>query len=78
MGAAAAKSGSSRNRAAAAGSVLFVSDPGLTNRLQRIAVEETRLGIPLIVGFDDLSIAHRLRAHDAFRALGADLMEYAF
>ena len=32
----------------------------------------------LIVGFDDLSIAHRLRAHDAFRALGADLMEYAF
>ncbi|MBN9177574.1 MAG: serine hydrolase [Microbacterium sp.] len=32
----------------------------------------------LVVGFDDLSIAHRLRAHDAFRALGADLMEYVF
>lgn len=32
----------------------------------------------LIVGFDDLSIAHRLRAHDAFRALGADLMEYVY
>lgn len=32
----------------------------------------------LIVCFDDLSIAHRLRAHDAFRAIGADLMEYAF
>ncbi|WP_431804635.1 serine hydrolase [Microbacterium sp. bgisy203] len=32
----------------------------------------------LLVGFDDLSIAHRLRAHDAFRALGSDLMEYVF
>lgn len=32
----------------------------------------------LIVGFDDLSIAHRLRAHEAFRALGADLMEYVY
>lgn len=32
----------------------------------------------LLIGFDDLSIAHRLRAHDAFRALGADLMEYVF
>lgn len=30
----------------------------------------------LIVCFDDLSVTHRLRAHDAFRALGADLMEY--
>lgn len=30
----------------------------------------------LLVAFDDLSIAHRLRAHEAFRALGADLMEY--
>lgn len=32
----------------------------------------------LIVCFDDLSIAHRLRAHEAFRALGLDLMEYVF
>lgn len=30
----------------------------------------------LIVCFDDLSIAHRLRAHEAFRILGTDLMEY--
>lgn len=30
----------------------------------------------LIVGFDDLSLAHRLRAHEAFHALGDDLMEY--
>nr|WP_309066141.1 serine hydrolase [Microbacterium sp.] len=27
--------------------------------------------------FDDLSISHRLRAHDAFRVLGVELMEYA-
>jgi len=32
----------------------------------------------LIVCFDDLSIAHRLRAHEAFRALGSDLMEYVY
>jgi len=30
----------------------------------------------LFVNFDDLSIAHRLRAHDAFRVLGVELMEY--
>lgn len=30
----------------------------------------------LIVCFDDLSITHRLRAHDAFRVLGVELMEY--
>ncbi|HWT33366.1 MAG TPA: serine hydrolase [Microbacterium sp.] len=32
----------------------------------------------LIVCFDDLSIMHRLRAHDAFRTLGTELMEYVF
>ena len=32
----------------------------------------------LIVCFDDLSIMHRLRAHEAFRTLGMDLMEYVF
>lgn len=35
-----------------AGSVLFVTDVDLTIRLQRIAVEQTRLGIPLLFGFD--------------------------
>lgn len=30
----------------------------------------------LIVCFDDLSIQHRLRAHEAFRVLGVDVMEY--
>jgi len=32
----------------------------------------------LTVCFDDLSISHRLRAHDAFHVLGVELMEYAF
>lgn len=35
-----------------AGSLLFVSDPVDINRLQRVAVEQTRLGIPLLFGFD--------------------------
>ncbi|HEV2074060.1 MAG TPA: hypothetical protein VGR29_10510, partial [Thermomicrobiales bacterium] len=34
------------------GSLLFVTDPAETNRLQRIAMEETRLKIPLLFGFD--------------------------
>lgn len=40
------------------GSALFVKDPATVNRLQRIAVEETRLGIPLLFGFD---VVHGLR-----------------
>ena len=35
-----------------AGSLLFVRDAAESNRLQRMAVEETRLGIPVIFGFD--------------------------
>ena len=35
-----------------AGSVLFVKDAVLHNRLQRKAIEGSRLGIPLIFGFD--------------------------
>jgi beta-glucosidase len=40
------------------GSALFVTDPATINRLQRIAVENTRLGIPLLFGFD---VIHGLR-----------------
>ncbi len=39
-------------RQAHVGSLLSLSGAGTVNRLQRIAVEETRLGIPLIIGFD--------------------------
>lgn len=34
------------------GSLLFVTDPALINRFQKIAVTESRLKIPLIFGFD--------------------------
>ena len=41
-----------------AGSLLFVTDPVETNRLQRLAVEGSRLGIPALFGFD---VIHGLR-----------------
>jgi beta-glucosidase len=34
------------------GNVLFVTDPKEINRLQRIALEKSRLKIPLLIGFD--------------------------
>jgi beta-glucosidase len=40
------------------GSVLFVRDAAELDRLQRIAVEQSRLGIPLLFGFD---VIHGLR-----------------
>jgi beta-glucosidase len=40
------------------GSLLFVSDPAETNRLQRQAIEGNRLGIPVLFGFD---VIHGLR-----------------
>jgi beta-glucosidase len=39
-------------RAGQVGSLLNLTDPELVNRYQQIAVEESRLGIPLIVGAD--------------------------
>lgn len=44
--------------AARAGSLLFVHDPVQLDRLQRIAVEQTRLKIPLLFGYD---VIHGLR-----------------
>jgi beta-glucosidase len=41
-----------RIRKEQAGSFLFITDPVEINRLQHIAVDETRLHIPLIFGFD--------------------------
>lgn len=43
-----------------AGGVLFISDPAAANRLQRHAVEETRLGIPLLFGFDVIHGLHTI------------------
>src|ERR1044071_9930648 len=39
-------------RSGAIGSLLSIVDPAKINHYQRIAVEESRLGIPLIVGND--------------------------
>ncbi len=41
-----------------AGSLLFVTDPAEINRLQSLALESNRLGIPLLFGFD---VVHGLR-----------------
>ena len=41
-----------------AGSLLFVTDPAEINRLQRLAVEGNRFGIPVLFGFD---LIHGLR-----------------
>ncbi|MFM2071079.1 MAG: hypothetical protein RLZZ623_1342 [Actinomycetota bacterium] len=40
------------------GSLLFVTDPSETNRLQRLALEGNRLGVPVLFGFD---VIHGLR-----------------
>jgi beta-glucosidase len=45
-------------RRGTAGAVLFAKDPALVNTLQRIAVEESAHGIPLLVGYD---VIHGLR-----------------
>jgi beta-glucosidase len=48
----------SKLRDGTVGSLLFVTDPAETNRLQRLAVEGNRFGIPLLFGFD---VIHGLR-----------------
>ena len=39
-------------RAGKVGSLLFVTDPAVINRFQKVAVENSRLKIPLLFGFD--------------------------
>lgn len=62
--------------------LLFVNktgrDAGIRAEAGVLAGPRAGVAYALIVCFDDLSIAHRLRAHDAFRVLGTDLMEYVF
>ena len=43
-----------------AGSVLWVSEPAAINRLQKIAVEESRLHIPLLMGLDVVAGYHTI------------------
>ena len=60
--------------------LLFVNktgrDRGVRAEAGVLAGPRAGVGYALVVCFDDLSITHRLRAHDAFRVLGVELMEY--
>lgn len=62
--------------------LLFINktgrDAGVRAEAGVLAGPRAGVSYALIVCFDDLSITHRLRAHDAFRTLGTDLMEYVF
>lgn len=62
--------------------LLFINktgqDAGIRVEAGVLAGPRAGVSYALIVCFDDLSITHRLRAHEAFRTLGMDLMEYVF
>lgn len=62
--------------------LLFINKTGRADgvRAEAGVLAGPRAGVAyaLIVCFDDLSIGHRLRAHEAFRTLGLDLMEYVY
>ncbi|MET0734220.1 MAG: serine hydrolase [Microbacterium sp.] len=62
--------------------LLFINKTGRDTgiRVEAGVLAGPRAGISyaLIVCFDDLSIMHRMRAHDAFRVLGLEIMEYVF
>jgi len=61
--------------------LLFINktgrDRGVRAEAGVLAGPRAGVAYAMVVAFDDLSIAHRLRAHDAFRVLGVELMEYA-
>lgn len=60
--------------------LLFINktgrDRGVRAEAGVLAGPRAGIAYALTVCFDDLSIMHRLRAHDAFRTLGVELMEY--
>ncbi len=62
--------------------LLFINktgrDGGIRAEAGVLAGPRAGLSYALIVCFDDLSVMHRLRAHEAFRTLGVELMEYVF
>ncbi|GAA3937369.1 serine hydrolase [Microbacterium soli] len=61
--------------------LLFINktgrDRGVRAEAGVLAGPRAGVAYALTVCFDDLSISHRLRAHEAFHILGTDLMEYA-
>ncbi|MGZ0712400.1 serine hydrolase (plasmid) [Coraliomargarita sp. W4R53] len=60
--------------------LLFINktgrDAGIRVEAGVLAGPRAGVSYAMIVCFDDLSIMHRMRAHDAFRAFGVELMEY--
>lgn len=62
--------------------LLFINktgrDAGVRAEAGVIAGPRAGLSYALIVNFDDQSITHRLRAHQAFRLLGLELMEFVY
>ncbi|MHC2998417.1 beta-lactamase [Microbacterium sp. HJ5] len=62
--------------------LLFINktgrDAGIRVEAGVLAGPRAGVSYALIVCFDDLSIYHRMRAHEAFRTLGVELMEYVF
>ena len=60
--------------------LLFINktgrDRGVRAEAGVLAGPRAGVAYAMVVCFDDLSITHRLRAHDAFRLLGLELMEY--
>ncbi|MBB4140947.1 serine hydrolase [Microbacterium invictum] len=62
--------------------LLFINKTGRADgvRAEAGVLAGPRAGVAyaLLVGFDDLSIAHRLRVHEAFRTFGVDLMDHVF
>lgn len=62
--------------------LLFINktgrDAGIRAEAGVLAGPRAGVSYALIVCFDDLSIMHRLRAHEPFRILGVELMEYVF
>lgn len=62
--------------------LLFINKTGRADGIRAEAgvLAGPRAGVAyaLVVAFDDLSIAHRLRVHDAFRTFGVDLMDHVF
>lgn len=61
--------------------LLFINKTGRERGVRAeagvLAGPRSGIAYAMVVCFDDLSITHRLRAHDAFRVLGIELMEYA-
>ena len=62
--------------------LLFINKTGRADGVRAeagvLAGPHAGIAYTMIICFDDLSIAHRLRVHEVFRTFGGDLMEHVF